>query len=357
MAPVERAEVEQRREMTGNLRAKRRSRVATVEPGRVVAVEFDEAQQVSEGDVLVRIDDRRLREDLAQAEAQIAVAEAAVTEQQAQLQRAQADLEAREAAAEQTRGAVSDIELRQARTTAAVAEAQLNAAQKQLAAAQTRLSRINVQLQDVVIRAPFDGTVLSRSAELGEYLSAGAVVGEIASDDIFEAVVEVPEGFDYSALDSADPSAVTVTVDTHGLELTPLSLRVVPDVDPRSRRFALVADVKAPGTERRLAAGMSVTASVPMQSSVSRLTVPYNALRRDGAGTFVFLVVPGQAGQSAVPIGVDVLFRTGARAVIEDHPQLREGTNVVIEGGERLRPGQPVQTTTPTTPTTTDAQG
>lgn len=330
--------------MTGNLRAKHRSRVATIEPGRVMAVEFDEAQQVKEGDVLVRIDDRRLREDLAQAEAQVAVARAAMVQQQAELQRAQADLEAREAAAEQTRGAVSDIELRQARTTAEVAAARLNAAEKELTAAETRLSRINVQLDDVVITAPFDGTVLSRTAEVGEYLTAGAVVGEIASNDVFEAVIEVPEGFDYAALDSADPSVVTVTVDTHGLELTPLSLRLVPDVDPRSRRFALVADVEASGTNRRLAAGMSVTASIPTQSHVSRLTVPYDALRRDGAGAFVFLVVPGQAGQSAVPVGVDVLFRNGSQAVIADNPQLREGAEIVVEGGERLRPGAPVQT-------------
>jgi RND family efflux transporter MFP subunit len=338
--PVRMKEVEDRRRMPGNLRPKRRAQIAVVEPGRVVAVEFDEAQDVAEGDVLIRLDDRRLREDLAQAEAQIAVAEAAVLEREADLERLRQDLSSNEAANQQMAGAVSELDLRQARTAVAVGEAQRNAAEKQVAAARTRIDRINVQLEDTVITAPFDGRVVERMAELGEYLSAGDAVGEMITTDIYEAVIDVPESVPFSAFSQGSNADVTLIVGPDESRLTPIGLRVVPDIDPRSRRFQLIADVEST-PEVALSAGMSATADVPVTGRSKRMLVPSDALLRDGAGFFVYGTGDGPMGTMVFPIGVTVEYRVGDDAVISG--DLGPGMNVVVEGGQRLRPGQPVQ--------------
>ncbi len=343
VAEVQRQAIGLRREIPGTLRAKRRSAVASVEPGRVLEVRFDEAAVVAEGDVLVVLDDRRLREDLSAAEAEVAVAQANVQRRRAELEQLRGEAEARQAAADRMAGSVSELTLRQAVTAAAVAEAEVNAAEKSLAAAETRVDRVRVQLSDAVVTAPFDGTIVQRQAEVGEYLQAGATVAILSSTGVFEAVIEVPEQLDFAALSNAAPGDVTIVVPAFELRLTPRSVRVVPELDARSRRFLLVADVESPEAGPALAAGMSVTASLPAAGEAQRLVVPVNAIQRDGAGEYVRMIVPGQFGPSAAPVGVEVLFRSGDLAVLADSPQLQRGASVVIEGGERLRPGQPVE--------------
>lgn len=344
VANVEMRSVVDQRQIVGSLRAKQRSQVANVEPGQVVAIEFDEAQLVKAGDVLVRLDDRRLQEDLAQIEAQLAVAEAQMLQAQAEADRIRQDLEAREAAAAQAQGAVSALELRQGRTAVAVADAQVNAAEKELAATRTRIERVNVQLADTVVRAPFDGRVLVRAVEVGEYLAPGSTVAELASEGTFEAVLRVPETFSYAFLDQIEPALISIGVDTHGLMLEPSLVRVVPDIDPRSRQYMLIADVASSDPAMPLATGMSVTATVPTQEMAQRLVVPFDALRRDAGGYFVYGIIPGDGGmQMAIPMAVNVDFRVGPDAVLTPDSQVGPGMQVVTEGGERLRPGSPVR--------------
>ena len=335
-APARVETVQQMRRLTGNLRAKQRSRVAVIEPGRVEAIEFDEADVVEKGDVLVRVDDRRLREDLAQAEAQLAVAEANQIQREAELERVQSDLQSRQAAAEQASGAVSETELRQARTDVAVAEALVNAAEKEANAARTRISRIEVQLEDTTVRAPFAGRVLSRLVEVGEYVSPGTAVAELASTDVYEAVIDVPETIDAA---SADAQTVTIELDRGG-ELQVQNVRVVGDVDPRSRRFALVADVAG---DDRLSPGMSVTATVPVSGQAARTVVPSDAIGRSDVGPHVLMIVDGPAGKMATPVRVTVDFRRGSDAVLADPAPVPPGAMLVVEGGERIMPGQGVE--------------
>jgi RND family efflux transporter MFP subunit len=343
-APVERQTIGTRRELTGSLQAVQRSEVATIEPGRVLEVRFTEADRVKEGDVLVILDARRLQEDLAVAESEVAVAEAVLQRREAELEQLRNEAEARSAAAERAPGSVSELTLRQAQTAADVAAAEVNAAEKQLSAAQTRVARVRVQLADTEITAPFDGVVVRQSVEVGEYLSPGDPVAVLSSTGTYEAFIEVPERVSYAMLANAAPDSITVRVETLDLRLTPESLRLVPDVDPRSRRFTLIAVVKADEDDSPLAAGMSVVATIPAGEQEERLVVPVDAVQRDAAGDFVRIVAPGQMGQSAIPVGVRVLFRTDDLAIIEENPQLQVGTPVIVEGGERLRPGEPVQT-------------
>ena len=346
MAPVAMESVRETRSVTGNLRAKRRSEIATIEGGRVEGIEFDEAQTVKEGDVLVRLDDRRIAQSRAETEAERATAEANVAQAQAELERVKADLQSRESAAQRAQGAVSEIDLRQARTAVTVAEAQVNAAQKQVDAIDTRLSLLDVRQGDLEIKAPFDGQILMRMVEVGEYVSAGQAIGVIATSDAFEAVLDAPESLDASSVLAADPATVSLTLDASGVELTPTDIRVVDDVDARSRRYLVVLDV-VPAEGQTLTSGSSVTAQLPAGGEAERLVVPYNAIRRGTQGSYVYLgLSQGAGGPAAVPQPVTVAYKSGDNAVLSDAPAgpLQPGTPVVVEGAERINfPGQPLQ--------------
>ena len=339
--------VQRKRRLTGNLRAKQRGEVAVVEPGRVVAVEFDEGQSVAEGDVLIRVDDRRIREDLSAAEAEVAVAEARQIQRGAELERVRSDLESRESAARQASGAVSETELRQARTDVAVAESLVNAAEKEVNAARTRTERFKVALEDTTVRAPFAGRVVERMAELGMFMSAGSAVADLASEGEYEAVVDVPEDFDAGHLERAGAGGVSVELAGSGRRLDVSGVRVVDDVDPRSRRFMVVADVTAPEGSTRLASGMSVTATLSDGETATRTVVPYNAVQQSEVGPYVLMVVDGgmggPGGKSAAPVRVRVDYREGERAILAEGAPLPPDATLVVEGGERVMPGMPVR--------------
>ncbi len=335
---IEMQTVLETRRVTGNLRAKQRSQVATIEPGRVQSIAFDEAQEVTAGDVLLVLDGRRLSEDRAEAEADLATAEARVAEEQAELERVRSDLQSREAAAGRAAGAVSEIDLRQGRTAVSVAEAKVEAVQKQVAAVQTRLGRLDVREDDLTIRAPFDGRILMRMVEVGEYLQSGDAVAVLASTGTYEAVLDAPESLSASAVRDASPEAFLISVDATGQVLVPDSIRVVEDVDPRSRRYLVIADVTPPeGTN--LTPGSSVTARLPAGAEAPRLVVPNDAIRRGTNGTFIYLALgDGEGPPAAVPSFIEVLYVQDGMAVLATPPAgpLQPGTQLVVQGGERV---------------------
>jgi RND family efflux transporter MFP subunit len=340
-APIRMESVAQTRRVTGSLRAKQRSNVANIEPGRVVAVEFDEGQTVELDDVLIRIDSRRLDEEVAGIEADVAAAEATVAEREAELQLTRTDLQSRESAANRAPGAVSEIELQTARTAVSVAESRVEAAQKQLAAVRKRLDGVQVRLEDTTVRTPFAGSVLSRDAELGEFLNSGDTIGTVISDGTYEAVLDAPESLDPRFLDEA---TAVIRLDVGGTELEIEKFRVVGDLDPRSRRYSIVADVRAPdGID--LLPGMSVTAELPAGGDAPRLIVPTDALLRNANGFFVYLALDDENGTIGIPQPVDVAFRRSGDAILTTEPQgpFQPGMRVVREGGERIFfPGQPL---------------
>ncbi|MEM1013554.1 MAG: efflux RND transporter periplasmic adaptor subunit [Planctomycetota bacterium] len=343
VAAIRMESVGETRRVTGSIRAKQRSDVANIEPGRVVAVEFDEAQQVSQGDVLVRIDDRRLNEEIAAAEADVAAAESSVAEREAELAKAQADLVSRERAAQRAQGAVSELDLRTARTDVAVAESRVTASKKQLDAVQKRLDGFQVRLDDLAVVAPFDGQIMSRSAELGEYLNAGDAVATLVSGGTFEAVLDAPEALDPGNI-TAD--GCVVRLDASGAELVVEDVRIVGDIDPRSRRYVVVIDVSAPEGVA-LAPGMSVSAQLPSGGTQDRLIVPTDAIRRNQNGAFVYLAL--QDGEGTPPVGipnaVEIAFKRGDDAILATPPQgpLQPGMLVVTMGAERIFfPGAPL---------------
>ncbi|MDI3306641.1 MAG: HlyD family secretion protein [Acetobacteraceae bacterium] len=181
--------------------------------GHVAAIRVADNQRVQAGEPLIELDERLWRARLAEAEASLAEAEAAIAtnrrqveQQKAQIGAAAAQLD--QARAEQVRAAADarragDLvgsgwtsrqaaeraiaDQRKADGAVAAAQAQLAVAQQQLDVLQAALrqqearrdsaaaalARARIDLENTIIRAPFDGLVGNRAAQLGQFVRPG----------------------------------------------------------------------------------------------------------------------------------------------------------------------------------------
>jgi RND family efflux transporter MFP subunit len=330
--------VQEHRAVSGELRALRRSRVATQEPGLVVALPVEEGTLVKAGEVLARLDSRRLEVLARELEADALAVDGLIEERQATLQWRLRDLELYRASFE--RGAANVRELRDAESACAIAQAQLRQSQQQREVIRARAELVGERLADTTIVAPYDGVVVAMHAELGEWAAEGAAVVELVSRGRIEAWLEVPQRF-FDAVVEARSLPIELEINARRGEAS--AVRIVPHVDPRSRSFDVVATLDDEGSWGRLAPGMAVTAWVPTGEAAQRLTLPADAVLRNDAGAYVYVArtisEEGPALAAAQPLRV--LFRVGGRVVV-DAPGISGGDLIIVEGNERLFPMAPV---------------
>jgi RND family efflux transporter MFP subunit len=338
---VERRLLQERRKVTGTLRAVARAKIATIEPGLVVELPVVEGQIVKAGDKLAVLDDRRLKLDVTRLDARRAVAVATEQVRQAELSLEQRDVDALRGLA--SRGATNPKELADAESMVAIAEARLIAAQRDLEviAAEAELAR--TRLSDTVITAPFDGVIISKNTEHGQWVAEGDAIAEMIASGVYHAWLDVPQRFVGHV--TAPNAMIHVEIEAAGRFVEPTPPTVVPLVDATARTFNIFVPVADP--ENQLAPGMSVTGWVPTGARAEHLTLPRDALLRNQAGFFVYVARrngPGPA--SAVPVKITVLFEVDDRVAVAA-PELDDGDQVVVEGNERLFPMMPITFDTP----------
>jgi RND family efflux transporter MFP subunit len=347
--PVVMAEVQEQRQITGDLRAMARSNVATLEDGQVIAFPVEEGDTVKKGDMLAKLDDRRLRLELQRIEAEELVAQATVEERATEVRRTQRDYELLKELSEKRAGnpkeladAESDLQVAQARHEQARCNVQVLHAQADL---------LRTRLEDTVITAPFDGVVVARHTEVGQWVGAGDPLAEIVSVGTFEAWLAVPQN--YAEAVTKENVKVGIQVRASQRRYPPVPPRIIRQVDPVARTFYVV--VRVEDQEDALAPGMSVTGWVPTGQRGRYLLVPRDALMRNEAGFFVYMVSqrPGGPAQ-AVPRPVEMLFEHEASVAIRPGG-LEEGDLVITEGNERLFPMMSVAVIEDTPPSTEEA--
>ncbi len=333
---VEAATIRDRRLVTGELRAMRRARVAGREPGLVLEAPVREGQLVKRGTLLARLDAANLELESKRIAADRIVAEATLEERKADLSLREWQYDAFKKLAE--RGSSHEQEVRQAESAIAVARARKRQAEEAMKVLDAAKALIDQRIGDMRITAPFDAVVVARHAERGEWLGAGGAVVELVSVGAVEAWFRLPERLVGPLREKG--VEVEVRIEAAARTVRTKRFRVVPLIDPQTRTFPLIVDVA--NDTRALAAGMSATAWVPSGSDVEHVTVPVDALLRNDAGSYVYLVAGPSADQlRAVPVPVTRLFAHGDRVAVRGDG-LRAGARVVVEGNERLMPGAAV---------------
>lgn len=325
--------------VTGTLRAVSRADIAAHEAESVIKVFADEGDQVKKGDKLVQLDGRRTVAQLAEAKAQLQSAAKLVSQREAELKRAGSDLEMKQGLLRDK--AISKSEFLDAERELAVADAQAEAARQAVAEAESRIQLMEIRRKDLEITAPFSGVIAERHVELGEWVKTGESVMTLVSVDPVEAWMSVPER--YLGDVSSKPDAIQVRLSSSGEIFTPTLVSIVPDVEPTSQLFTVVATLD--NKKGKLAPGQSITGIVPVGSNEPHLSFPVDALVRSRMGDFVYVV--DASGEGPMPaarqVPVTINFeRFGMAFVRAKDANLNKDDRVITEGNDRLMPGQPL---------------
>ncbi len=305
------------REFVGTVFYPEVSEVSAEVTGGVVSAEIEEGRRVRKGDVLVRLDADLLEKTIASTRASHGQVLVDLEKARVDFRRIE-NLYKQEAIAEQVydenRFRVMSLEKRDE-------------------ALRADIERLEAELLRKTVRAPFDGVIVKKLVDRGEWLSPGDKVATLARDDSVDVIVEVPG----EVVRFVRPGR-KVAVRVAGRDSTGDVVSVVPRGDVSTRTFPVKVRLR---NRFGLIEGMEARVSVPTGKRERSLLVTRDALVTGSGNSSVFTIVDGKA--KMVP--VKVLRFEGGHAGIEADG-IRKGMTVVVKGNERLRDGQPVTVVT-----------
>ncbi|MEM1302975.1 MAG: efflux RND transporter periplasmic adaptor subunit, partial [Pseudomonadota bacterium] len=295
---------------------------------------------VSAGDVLTQINGELLGIQVAQAEADLAVAEAAAGTARIAVGNAQTAY----ARAETLRASsvIADAAYEDRRSALSVSEGASVEAEARVAAAKVALRRAQYDLNNAVVRAPFDGVVIDVATEQGQFVAQGSEIARLIDTSDMEVEAAVPARFVGALRPDLSVDALTDAGGQMQLRLR----AALPTEFSSTRTRPVIFDVVS--TAQPLAAGQSVTLQVPISEPRSVIAVPKDALTQGRDGWQVFVSADGVAQPRTVELGAAIGDR------FEVTSGLALGDVVVVRGNERLRPGQAINPTSVDAPSEAD---
>ncbi|GAB3787194.1 efflux RND transporter periplasmic adaptor subunit [Dyella agri] len=332
---------------TGYVTARRQATVSAQITGTLTAVLIEEGDHVKKGQVLARLDDSAYKAALDAARTQAAAAHALVAQYQVQLAQNLRDATRQQSLAGQ--GLVPKQAAEQARTLADSTRAQLASQKKTAASADAQVVEAQVNFDYCVIRAPFDGVITTKDAQVGEIVSPFSAgggftrtgIGTIVDMDSLEVDVDVNEA--YIGRVKPDMPAEAVLDAYPDWKIPAHVIAIVPAAD-RGKATVKVR-VALENKDARIVPDMGVRVSFLEQKSTTVAQAPKGVLvpakaiaQRDGRSV-VFVVAGGKAQLRAVQPATQ---NYGDMKLIPD--ALQAGEAVVLSPPAELRDGSNVQT-------------
>ena len=331
VTPVVSREVTETIDYIGRLTAVDKVDVVARVPGFLEERKFKEGQYVKKGDLLFRIEQATYKAAVEQARANVAKAKA--TEVNAKLQ------------FERGKELVRNQNIPQATLDQRAADEE--AAQASVMEAQAALDQAEINLGYTEIRSPIDGRIgLAIFTEGNLVQPSSGKLATIVSQDPIYVTFQVSQRnlLDYFRRRAEDPGKnthVNIRIKLPNGTIYPLAglsdfLDV--QVDPTTDTVTVRATV--PNPEHVLIPGGVVGVTVERGAPKSALAIPQAAVLLDQAGRYVLVVdAAKKVEQRRVTTGVE----QGRNIVVTDG--LKEGELVIVEGIQKVRPGQTVTAT------------
>jgi len=327
---------------SGYVTARRQATVSAKITGKVTEVLIEEGMRVADGAVLARLDDTEARAQLGLARAQLAAARSQEGEIRALLDQAESDYTRSQELFQ--RQLVSAQAIDAARAQRDMLRARLAANSEQVRVARESVSVAEVQLANTVIRAPFGGVVVTKSAQPGEMISPVSAgggftrtgIGTIVDMDSLEIQVDVNESF-INRVAAGQPVEATLNA-YPDWKIPGAVIAIIPTAD-RSKatvKVRIAIDSKDP----RIVPDMGVRVAfleprgaTPSPRPAAGVVVPADAVRADGT---VFVVTDGKASRRDVTLGktsggqreITAGVSAGERVVLSPPPGLSDGAAV-----------------------------
>lgn len=335
---------------TGYVTARRYATVSSKVTAKVMEVLVEEGMQVEEGQVVARLDDSNTRKNLALEQAGFALAEAQLEETRARLNEAE---RVKNRVDEMfRRELVSESDLDVANSNYLSFQAQLDARKAQLLSAQRRVELQEQYLDDMTLRAPFAGVVVSKDAQPGEMISPVSAGGGFTRTGIcglvdmesLEIEVDVNESY-IQRVSAGQPVEAT-------LEAYPdwrIPARVIAVVPTADRQKATVrVRVGFEQLDPRILPDMGVKVAfleseeegaAEPESVREDIVIPRTAVQQREGKAEVFVVRDKQVRRREVEVEArserDYWVVAGLSAgevyVVEPSPELEDGVEVKVE--------------------------
>ncbi len=216
---------------------------------------------------------------------------------------------------------------------AEIKEAQSTSELAQLASQRAKMVGTNLEVNDCVLRAPFDGEIATRTIDPGAFVRPGTAIVSVVDRTTVRMTVDVPEG-DFEVV--APGTSLTVRVVATGETFPAAITRRSPSADADTRTVHCEIDI--PDPKRHLPVNTTGEVRVEVGQALPATAVPLDAASISGSKAVVFLVDAGKVRQATF----HVVGELGG-ALFLDTP-LTPGTLVVSEGRAILADGDAVTT-------------
>lgn len=291
--------------VTGSVLANESLELKSEESGKITGLFFKEGKRVKKGDLLLRINDEEIR---AQLEKQVF-----------------------------NRKLYEDIEARQRRLLEkeAISQEEYDNALNRLNTTIADIKLLEAQLEKTRISAPFDGQIGLRYVSEGAYISPSTVIATLYNNTPAKIEFSVPGRY---STEVTPGKKILFTIENYPQKIFNGEVYAIePRIDPETRTLKIRA--LADNTSGSLLPGQFVKVELILNTNVSAVLIPTEALVPEQGGQKVFIVNNGKAKDVKVETGIrterqievtkglsprDTLITTGIL-------QLREGLEVQID--------------------------
>jgi RND family efflux transporter MFP subunit len=326
---------------SGYVTERRQATVSSKVTGKVVEILVEEGMKVKEGQVLARLDDTNVRTSLRVAEAQFESAKKALDETRALLKQAELTWHRTIELAKANIAPQADLD--HTEWDAKSLQARLDRQEVDVTVAQRQVEFWQQQMEDMVIRAPFDGIVTSKDAQPGEMVSPVSAGGGFTRTGICTIVdmnsLEIEIDVNESYINRVEPGQpVEATLDAYPDWKTPCKvIAIIPTADRQK------STVKVRGgfdkLDPRILPEMAVKVAFRDTGAAAAgrsVVVPKSVVQNQNGHDVIFVVANHRAERRAVTVGSeqkdDVVLlggvSEGERVIVDAPPGLVDGVAV-----------------------------
>jgi RND family efflux transporter MFP subunit len=292
---------------SGYVTARREATVSSKVTGKVTEVLIEEGMKVTNGQVVARLDDSNVKASLDTAQAQLESAKAALAETEAQLKDADKEFQRTTELSKQHIASQSDLDL--AESNAKALQAHLAQQKLDIVVADRQVAEWQQQMDDMIIRAPFDGVITTKDAQPGEMISPISAGGGFTRTGIGTIVdmasLEIEIDVNESYINRVEPGQpVEAMLDAYPNWKIPCKvIAIIPTAD--REKSTVKVRVGFDQLDPRILPDMSVKVAFRDSGGTAAgraLLVPKSSvLNRDGRDV-VFVVRDGHAERRAVNV-------------------------------------------------------
>ncbi|WP_304608557.1 efflux RND transporter periplasmic adaptor subunit [Inquilinus sp. Marseille-Q2685] len=289
---------------------------------------YTEGQEVKAGELLFVLEKDTYQAAVDQAQANLASAQATADNAKLQTDRARELIKNQNVAQ-------STLDDRIAAEKSAVAAVQQN---------QAALEQAQINLGYTEIKAPFDGRVGISNFSVGALVGPGSgALATIVSQDPIYVTFPVSDRFildvqQQTGAGKVNPENVAVKLTlANGSQYPQVGKIDFTDVKVNQNTDTLLVRAEFPNPDRTLTDGQYARVTAERKDPVEALVIPQRAILTDQSGSYVLVVGEGnKAAAKHITTGAN----QGADVVVQQG--LNDGDVVIVDGVQKVRPGQEV---------------